>query len=208
MTHTWRHAAGVVIVFAVTVLTGCAGSDGVPADADFAGYRREPAPVVGDLSLPDVGAGGAEFAIRAEPGEILAVYFGFTNCPDFCPTTLSDLRLATRRMDPDLAERVGLAMVTVDPERDLPVLDGYVTSFLDGAHALGTDDPARLAEVAAPFGVGYDITTADDGDIEVSHTTSLYAVDDEGRLVLTWQFGVSIDDLAADLTRLLSDETA
>ncbi|MFZ8996743.1 MAG: SCO family protein [Ilumatobacteraceae bacterium] len=197
-----------LVVAAVVAVTGCGGSDAVPADAEFAGYRREPAPDVGLLSLPDVGADGAEFRFRAEPGEILAVYFGFTNCPDFCPTTLSDLRLATRRMEPTLAERVDLAMVTVDPERDLSVLDGYVTSFLDGAHALGTEDAGRLAEVAAPFGAGYSITTGDDGDIEVSHTTSLYAVDDRGRLVLTWQFGVSIDDLAADLTRLLSEEGA
>ncbi|MDV7390488.1 SCO family protein, partial [Arthrospira platensis SPKY1] len=96
------------------------GTIEVDGDRELAGYRRDPAPVVGDLTLPDVGNGGEEFAIRAEPGEILAVYFGYTNCPDFCPTTLSDLRLATRRIDPALAERVDLAMITVDPDRDLP----------------------------------------------------------------------------------------
>lgn len=189
-------------------LGACGGGDDTADDRELAGYRRDPAPVVADLSLPDVAAGGEEFTLRAEPGEILAVYFGYTNCPDFCPTTLSDLRLATRRMDADLAERVGLAMITVDPDRDLPVLADYVTSFLDGAHALGTDDPDLLAEVAAPFGASYQVTTGDTGEIEVAHTTSLYALDDDGEIVLTWQFGVPIDDLAADLTQLLAEEDA
>lgn len=196
------------LITALALTAGCGDSGAPRADGEFAGYRREPPPDVSELALPDVADGGTDFALRAEPGNVLAVYFGYTNCPDFCPTTLSDLRLATRRMDPDLAERVDLAMITVDPERDLPILAGYVTSFFDDAHALGTDDPARLAEVAAPFGAGYGITTAEDGDVEVAHTTSLYAVDDKGRLVLTWQFGVSIDDLAGDLTRLLTEEAA
>lgn len=207
-----------VAILATTVLlaAACGGDDtagdagplGANGDRELAGYRRDPAPVVGDLSLPDVAADGEEMAIRATPGGILAVYFGYTNCPDFCPTTLSDLRLATRRMDPELAARVGLAMVTVDPNRDLPVLADYVRSFFDDAHALGTTDPSRLAEIAAPFGAGYQISTGDDGEIEVAHTTSLYAVDDDGEIVLTWQFGVPIDDLAADLTQLLAEEDA
>ena len=212
-----RNWAGLAL--ATLLLTACGGDDDsnvdngatpieVDADRELAGYRRDPAPVVGALSLPDLTADEAEFAFQAEPGHLLAVYFGYTNCPDFCPTTLSDLRLATRRMDPDDAARVDLAMVTVDPERDLPVLAAYVTSFLDGAHALGTTDGSRLAEVAAPFGVGYEVTTTDEGEIDVAHTTSLYVVDDAGELVLTWQFGVSIDDLAADLTQLLAETGA
>ena len=192
-------------------IAACGGDDDSTirpdADRELAGYRRDPAPVVGDLTLPDLTTDGGEFALRADPGEILAVYFGYTNCPDFCPTTLSDLRLATRRMDPSDAARVDLAMVTVDPDRDLPVLAGYVTSFLEGAHALGTADAGRLATVAAPFGAGYEVTTNDDGEIDVAHSTSLYALNDDGEIVLTWQFGVSIDDLAADLTQLLAQES-
>ena len=124
------------------------------------------------------------------------------NSPDFCPTTLSDVRLALQRMDEP--EQVAVAMIAVDPDRDLPILDQYVTGFFpDNGHALGTDDPSLLASVAAPFGAQYDITTNDDGEIEVAHTTQLYAVNDAGEIALTWQFGVPIDDLAGDFDQLL-----
>lgn len=193
-----------IVLIAVALVAGACGDD---PPRELSGYRREPAPMVGDITLPDLTADGADLALQAEPGHLLVVYFGYTNCPDFCPTTLSDLRLATRRMDEDAAAKIDVAMVTVDPERDTPVLADYITSFFDGGHALGTDDPARLARAAAPFGVGYAVEQTADGSIEVAHTTSLYVVDDTGHLALTWQFGVPIDDLAADLSQLLEAPT-
>jgi protein SCO1/2 len=196
-----RTAAALLLAF---TLSACGGEE-----RELAGYRRDPAPEVGGLSLPDLSDGGADFAFRADPDHLLIVYFGYTNCPDFCPTTLSDLRLATRRMDEDDAARIDVAMVTIDPERDLAVLDEYVASFFEHGHALGTDDDDRLRAAAAPFGVGYSVERDADGEVtDVSHSTALYAVDDEGELTLTWQFGVPIDDLAADLSQLLDEEDA
>jgi protein SCO1/2 len=202
-----RRASGLgvgALLVAASVIAGACGSD---PPRELAGYRREPAPSIGELSLPDLTAAGEDFNFRADPGHLLVVYFGYTNCPDFCPTTLSDLKLATRRMKDADAARIDVAMATVDPERDLPILPDYIASFFDDGHALGTDDGRRLAEVAAPFGVSYNISEAADGSVEVSHTTSLYVVDDTGHLALTWQFGVSIDDLAADLTQLLESSS-
>lgn len=171
-------------------------------DSEFVGYRRDPAPNVSQFELPDLSNGGEAFPLRAAPGELLVVYFGYTNCPDFCPTTLSDVRLARQQLAEP--ERVDVAMVAIDPDRDLPILAEYVGGFFpDDGHALGTDDPSLLARVAAPFGVQYEVTTNDEGEIEVGHTTQLYALDDRGDLALTWQFGVTRDELAADLERLL-----
>jgi protein SCO1/2 len=183
----------------VSALVACGGGD----DATLTGYRRDPAPEVGNRTLPDLTNGGEEFALRADPGEVLVVYFGYTNCPDFCPTTMSDLRLAMRRLDESESERIDVAMVTVDPDRDLPVLADYVAGFFEDGHALGTEDPGDLAAAAAPFGVTYEVTTNDEGEVEVAHTTSLYAIDDTGHLALTWQFGVEIDELQTDLEILL-----
>ncbi len=171
----------------------------------LAGYRREPAPDVAGFSLPDLSNGGEPFALRADPGELLIVYFGYTNCPDFCPTTLSDVRLAAQQLDDD-ADRIEVAMIAIDPDRDLPILADYVGGFFADGHALGTDDPSALAQVAAPFGVQYTVTTTDDGEIDVAHTTQLYAVDDSGELVLTWQFGVTKDELASDFEQLLDQQ--
>ena len=192
-----------IIVAAATMATACGNDE----PSEPTGFRRDPAPDVGQFSLPDVANGGEEFAFRADPGEVLVVYFGYTNCPDFCPTTLSDLKLARNRLDEADQDRIEVAMATVDPGRDLPILADYVGSFFDDGHALGTDDAARLAEVAAPFGAGYDVRETADG-IEVDHTTWLYAVDDDGELALTWQFGVTIDDLKNDLEILLAEAEA
>ena len=196
---TVRMSASLLLV-AGAVLAACGDEP-----AEFTGYRREPAPVVAEFSLPDLSNGGEPFTLRADPGELLIVYFGYTNCPDFCPTTLSDVRLAAQLLDDD-ADRIEVAMIAVDPDRDLPILADYVGGFFDDGHALGTDDPSALAQVAAPFGVQYDVTTTDDGEIDVAHTTQLYAVDDSGELVMTWQFGVSKDDLAVDFEQLLDEQ--
>ena len=196
-----RRRAGALVMFSALALAACGGSD-----PTLTGYERDPAPEVGSVTLPDLSDDGAEFAFRPDPGDVLVVYFGYTNCPDFCPTTMSDLRLAVQRLDDADAERVDVAMVTVDPERDIPVLPEYVAGFFEDGHALGTDDPAALATAAAPFGVAYDVSTNDQGEVEVAHSTSLYAVDDTGHLALTWQFGVDIDDLKTDLQILLDRE--
>lgn len=216
-----RHSKASTYLAATLLAISAAGcgpsdaNDGIASgELPTAGYRREPAPDVGEFVLPDLSNGGDPFPLRAEPSGLLVIYFGYTNCPDFCPTTMSDLRIAQNRIAdqrPELPDLISEAMITIDPERDLPVLVEYVRSFFEDGHALGTDDPTALAQVADPFGVGYDVVAADEsdsGDIEVAHTTSLYAVDDAGSLVLTWQFGVSIDDLTADLLFLLDEAAA
>lgn len=173
------------------------------AEPELSGFVREPTPVVADVTLPDVSAGGEAFEFRAEPGGILLVYFGFTSCPDICPTTLADTRTALSRIG-EGAERVDFALATVDPGRDTEeVVTRYVQSFLPGAHALRTEDDATLRAAAEPFGASYEVTTNEAGDIEVVHSGSLYAVDDEGQLLVTWPFGTSIEDLSRDLEILL-----
>lgn len=190
-----------------------AGSGTLPAREPgvVSGIVREPFPVVDTVSLPSLTTPGDDFVFRADPGEVTVVYFGFTNCPDVCPTTLADLTVALRKLDqvePGLSERVETVMVTVDPDRDLEILPQYITSFVSDAIAVGTTDTDLLARAGEPFGLVYDVRTLDDGTVEVDHSPFLYAVDDQGRLVLTWQFGVSSDDMAADLAILLERAAA
>lgn len=183
-----------------TSVVACGGAD----DYQVGGWVREPLPNVNTVALPDVANGDAPFEFRAPPGEVLVVYFGFTFCPDVCPTTLSDLQAALTALGDD-AQRVEVAFVTVDPGRDVgDKLTGYIGFFTDGrGHALRTADPELLALAAEPFGVEYEVRTDADGEIEVGHTASLFVVDDQGRLLLTWPFGTTPEVLAADLAWLL-----
>ena len=189
-----------VAALSMLALVACGGGD----DRELVGYTREPAPAVDTLSLPDVADGGAPFSFRGPEDGYLIVYFGFTNCPDACPTAMATVG-GVREDLADDGPPIDLAMVSVDPDRDLDVLAGFVQGFVPGAHALATEDGAALRRAADTFGVSYEVTTAADGDVDVAHSDHLFAVDDAGRLALTWPSGVGRDDLVADL-RQLADE--
>jgi protein SCO1 len=193
-----------------TAATATATSDpvDVSAERELAGIVRDPAPAVDTTTLPSLTEPGTEVEFRADPGGFQAVYFGYTNCPDVCPTTMADWTITLRRLPQDLAARVDTVMVTVDPDRDNELLAGYVESFVADAEAAGTTDADRLAAAAEPFGVVYDVTTNDAGDIEVSHSGFLYLVDDQGQLVVTWPFGTSSSEMAADVEQLFATQEA
>lgn len=197
----WKRATIAVIAAAVVAVVAACGTP----THELGGWVRQPLPTVDNVALPDVTNDDAPFEFRAPPGGVLLVYFGFTFCPDVCPTTLSDLKVALEDLGDDAA-RVEVAFVTVDPDRDVgDTLTGYIGFFTDGrGHALRTEDPDLLKAAAEPFGVDYAVTTNEDGEIEVGHTASLFAVDDRGRLLVTWPFGVRPEVLAADLAWLLA----
>ena len=188
-----------VLAAAALGAASCGGGD-----PELVGMTRDPAPRVDAVALPDVANGGQPFEFRAAPDGLLVVYFGYTNCPDICPTTMADLRAALGELGEE-AERVDVAMVTVDPDRDTDVLADYVHGFVADGHAIATDDQAALRSVAEPFGVSYEVFTSPAGDVEVGHSSNLFVVDDTGTLVLTWSFGTTADELAGDLEHLLDD---
>jgi protein SCO1 len=174
-------------------------------DAALNGLVRPDPLEVGSLALPDVTVGSPEasFPFRAAPDELLVVYFGFTSCPDVCPTTLADLRMAREQLGADAA-KIDLAMVTVDPDRDTPtVLSGYLSSFADRYHALRSTDPAALEAAQSAFGASSKITKTPDGAVEVAHSATTYVVDENGTVLVEWPFGLGSAEMAADLQTLL-----
>ena len=197
----WKTLTGVVIAGAIA-LAGCGGGD-----RELVGLTRDPAPVVDALDVPDVSREGETFRFVAPDDGLLVVFFGYTNCPDVCPTTLADLRRALDDVaddDGDEADSIETVMVTVDPDRDRDVVTDYVQGFVPGAHAVALDDDSELRRLAESFGVTYQVTERSNGNIDVVHSdTTLFAVDDTGTLVLTWPFGTKPGDLAGDLRQLL-----
>jgi protein SCO1/2 len=178
------------------------------SEGALSGIVRNPAPQVDAATIPSLTTPGTDITFRARPGGLQAVYFGYTNCPDACPTTMSDLAAALRQLPADDSARVDTVMVTIDPSRDLATLPDYVRSFNPAAQAGGTADDAALRKVTDSFGVSYAVTTNSKGQPEVAHTTYLYLVDDKGRLVLTWPFGTKAKDMASDLSVLLAEQSA
>jgi protein SCO1/2 len=207
----------LLVAIALVALAACGSDDAASssssveveaAERTLAGIVRDPAPVVDGTTLPSLTEPGEDVVFRADPGGLKAVYFGYTNCPDVCPTTMSDWTVALRRLPPEIADQVSTVMVTVDPERDNELLTGYVQSFVPDAVAAGTLDADRLAAAAEPFGVSYDVTTNAEGEVEVSHSGFLYLVGDDGRLLVTWPFGTSSQDMASDLEQLFDAQSA
>jgi protein SCO1 len=182
--------------------------DSVSPGRVLAGVVREPAPIVDGTEMPSLSSAGEVVEFRADPGGLMVVYFGYTNCPDVCPTTMFDHTVALRRLPDDKAARVQTVMVTIDPERDQEILTDYVRSFVPDAEAAGSGDPAVLEAVAEPFGVSYAVSTSANGSVEVSHSGFLYVVNDRGELVLAWPFGTSSEEMAADMYQLLENAGA
>ncbi len=216
-----RRFAGLAIVGALSLAASAGSSDAEPVSPDestratdgsvLSGLVREPAPDVDGTTLPSLTEPGTDVEFTAQQGGIKVVYFGFTNCPDVCPTTLNDFRGALNRLerdDPGSTDLIDTVMVGIDPNRDNEVLPGYVSTFVPDAVAAGTADEAALEAAGAPFGANWEVRTLDDGTIEVDHSPFLYAVDDQGQLVLTWQFGAKPSEIANDLDILLDQAAA
>lgn len=197
------------VLAGAVMLAGCGGGE-QQQQTGLKGFTRDPIPQVGDVSLPDVGPGGAgrSMPMRAAPGQLLVVYFGFASCPDICPTTLSDVRAALKRLPADQRERVQVAMVTVDPKRDTAaVMRKYVGHFFDSWRAYRTTDAAALARAEKAFGASHSTTPAKGGGYDVVHSAFTYVVDDQGRLLVEWPFAMPRRDISADLSTILEEDT-
>ena len=134
---------------------------------------------------------------------MVVVFFGFTHCPDVCPTTLAELARAVKKLGPD-GERVQVLMVTVDPERDqAEVLKQYVTAL--DPHFIGlTGDLDAIARTAREFKVFYQKSPgATPQAYSVDHSSGSYVFDTQGRLRLLVTYGHGADVFAHDIEQLL-----
>jgi protein SCO1/2 len=135
-------------------------------------------------------------------GRPFLVFFGFTHCPDICPTTLFEVSEILRVLGSD-ADRTRALFITVDPERDTPaVMKDYLSSF--DPHLSGlTGDPAGIAAVAKAYRVYYKKVPLDQGGYTMDHTAIVYLMDKEGRFVAPFSLKRTIEAAAADLRRYL-----
>ena len=144
-------------------------------------------------------------AVTAEEyrGRVIFLYFGYTNCPDVCPTTLANLADVLHKLGPD-AEKVRVLFVTVDPDRDgLPVLKRYAAAFAPQVEGLrGT--PNRLADLARRYRVAYSVTTKP--EYQVMHTSAVFVFDETGRARLVTLDTNDTEGLAEDVKRIIDGD--
>lgn len=189
-----RSAAGCLL--AAAVLTACQPPPPAFLATDISGET-----LARDFSLID--HNGRPRTLADFRGKAVAIFFGYTHCPDVCPTTLSDFAAAMRQLGP-LAGRVQVIFVTVDPERDTPeLLQAFVPAFDPSFLGMYTD-PASLRRLAKEFKVVYQKTAVKaPDDYLIDHSAGTYVYDPQGRLRLLIPYGSSSEAIAQDLKTLL-----
>ncbi len=135
-------------------------------------------------------------------GHPFLVFFGYTHCPDVCPTTLFDVSEVLGKLGPD-AGRVAALFVTVDPERDTPeTLKDYLSSFNPRLIGL-TGDPAAIAAIAKEYRVYLRKVPGENGEYTMDHTALVYLMDKDGKFVAPFSLKRKPEEAAADLRRYL-----
>ena len=201
-----RVATHVTVIVVALLSVGACGSG---SNTALVGIVRDSPLQVGSVAVTDVTTQGAYaahdelFTMKAQPGRLLVVYFGYTNCPDLCPTTLAALRGARRDLG-DKGEKFDVAMMTVDPARDTAeVMNGYLASFGDLFHALRPESETELEAAEEPFLASSSVVINDDGTVDVGHSATAYVVDEFGTVLVEWPFGIGKDGMTHDLEILI-----
>lgn len=227
---TWRQIAGVLLVTASVVTACSAPTNTSNGGSEVADVDRAPSAFHGtlldssagrpDLTLQDTA--GRPFSLADRPDdEVTVIFFGYTHCPDVCPTTMADLAVAGRQLPPGVREQVTVAFITEDPQRDTPEalrawLDQFDSSFLG---LLGGNEATQsaLAElllpettrvpdedgvIEHPAGGGGSHDHGDDtGDDTVEHSATVYAFGPGGATVI-YTGGTTPDQYAEDFALL------
>jgi protein SCO1/2 len=197
MDRTAARPLVIVAAFATSLLVGLlvvlwamGGVRGVTA----------PAAIGGPFQLTD--QAGATVTEKDLQGRPTLIFFGFTHCPDVCPTSLFEISEILRAMGQD-ASKVNAWFISVDPERDnAAAMKDYLSSF--DPHLKGlTGDPAAVQKVITAYRVYAKKVPLKDGDYTMDHTALIYLMDRDGRFVSPFNVNRKPDEAAADLKRYL-----
>ena len=183
-------AAGTLLVIALRQPPG--GSQGTLLSAA----------VGGPFHLTD--QNGKAFTAADLKGKWHLVFFGYTHCPDVCPTTLNDLSLAIDQLPKERRKEIGIVFISVDPARDTPaVMKSYVGSF-DGPITGLTGTAAEVKQAAKDYHVYYAKHERADGGYDMDHSAVVYVMDPQGRFTGMITPDTAAPQIASKLQKLLS----
>lgn len=190
---------GLTLVIVLLVLSACG------APYEFRGRIIDPPAPAPELTLTD--QRGQPFRLSEQRGTVVVLFFGFTSCPDVCPTTLADLATVRRRLGGDAAS-IQVVLVTVDPERDSAAkLSEYVALF-DPTFLGLRGSTSELATVYKDFGVFVARTELPNSALgyTMDHPTNISIIDRAGNWRLMFSTGDAVDAIADDLRYLAQEQ--
>ena len=205
--HTASRLAGLALVAPVALagLSGCdklSPSQGpVPSAVKFNAVDITGANYARQFQLKDVD--GRERSLAEFKGKAVFVFFGFTQCPDVCPTTMAELAEVRKRLGPD-GDRIQGVFVSIDPERDSPaVLKAYLAG-MDPSFIGLTGTLPQVEAMAREFKVFFQKVPTKGDNYTMDHTAGAYVFDPSGQVRLFVRYGLGADALTADLKQLLA----
>lgn len=193
----WAGAAGL---FGLS-LSGCTESKPTFNAVDLTGaeYAR-------DFKLTDMN--GQVRTLGDFKGKVVVVFFGYAQCPDVCPTTMTEMAQVKQKLGKD-GDKLQVVFITVDPERDTPeIMKAYMGAF-DPAFVALIPTPEQLAAVAKDFKVYYKkVDGKTPTSYSMDHSAAQYIYDPQGRLRLYARYGAGVDPMVADIQALLASSAA
>jgi protein SCO1/2 len=164
--------------------------------------RPAPGPEIGGpFRLMD--GDGHGFTDQNLRGKASLIYFGYTHCPDACPTALQDMASAVDKLTPAERKQVQVVFITVDPARDTPaVMKSYVGAFGAGIEGL-SGSPGAIAQAAREYRVYYARHDEKGGDYSMDHSSIVYLMDKQGRFVSVFSQETTPDEMASELRKLV-----
>jgi len=173
-----------------------------PAGPAFQSVDISGADYAKGFSLPDTK--GKTRTLTEFKGKVVAVFFGYTQCPDVCPTTLAEMAEIRQQLGAD-GDKLQAVFISLDPERDTPeILSAYMANF-DPSFVALRPEPEQLAAVAKDFKVYYKkVDGSAPGSYTMDHSAATYLYDPEGRLRLYSKYGSGTAPLMADIRLLMA----
>ncbi|MDI3382691.1 SCO family protein [Xenophilus aerolatus] len=182
-------------------LAGCTESKPTFNAVDLTGaeYAR-------DFKLTDMN--GQVRTLGDFKGKVVVVFFGYAQCPDVCPTTMTEMAQVKQKLGKD-GDKLQVVFITVDPERDTPeIMKAYMGAF-DPAFVALIPTPEQLAAVAKDFKVYYKkVDGKTPTSYSMDHSAAQYLYDPQGRLRLYARYGAGVDPMVADIKALLASSAA
>ncbi|MCC7125698.1 MAG: SCO family protein [Acidobacteria bacterium] len=193
----------ILIAVALLSLVGaCAPSGRAPAE-DTTTEELPVLPIGGDVELTN--QDGQPFSLSSLRGNVVLIFFGYTMCPDACPTTLSKLSTAYSRLTDEERSRVKAVYISIDPERDTPqVMKDHLSYF--GVDAVGlTGTVEQVSDVARRFGAHFEKSQEKTAaGYLMSHTVSIFGLDAKGQTRLLIDYEASVDLVVRNIRQLLN----